>query len=136
MNLVIKESQNENQSQAPHSFFKEEVDQKYSFANDNYLDRISSSYHRYMEAATNIQNDLNSPDLEMDMNLELKKARNKRHTFLSEDGKFIYYIGVIDYLQDYNFRKMGETFFKRKIESPETKDLISAVHPNLYRNRF
>lgn len=120
----------------PHSFFKEDVDKNYPFANEKYLERNSPTYQRYMEAATNIKNDLNSPEFEKGKNLELKIARNKRHTFMSEDGKFIYYIGVIDYLQDYNLRKTGETFFKQKMQSAETKDLISAVHPNLYRNRF
>lgn len=62
--------------------------------------------------------------------------RNKRHTFLSEDGKFIYYVGIIDYLQTYNLRKTGETLLKRLTLSPENKNLISCVPPTLYRERF
>jgi hypothetical protein len=37
------------------------------------------------------------------------ESRKTRHSFMSEDGKFIYHIGIIDYLQDYNMEKMGET---------------------------
>ena len=64
------------------------------------------------------------------------KSQNKRHTYMSEDGKFIYYVGVIDYLQDYNIRKKGENFFKTLFAPSKDKDYISAVHPPLYRNRY
>ena len=35
-----------------------------------------------------------------------------RHKFLSTCGRYIYHIGIIDYLQDFNFDKKGENFLK------------------------
>ena len=52
---------------------------------------------------------------------------------MSEDGKFIYHIGIIDYLQDYNMEKMGETQFKSMIADG---NLISSVPPKQYCTRF
>ena len=42
------------------------------------------------------------------------KARfeGSRHKFLSQCGRFIYHIGIIDYLQDFNFDKKLENFLK------------------------
>ena len=42
------------------------------------------------------------------------KARfeGSRHKFLSTCGRFIYHIGIIDYLQDFNFDKKLENFLK------------------------
>ena len=40
---------------------------------------------------------------------------NQRHRFLSVDGKYIYHIGIIDYLQDFNFEKQFESTFKTLI---------------------
>jgi len=43
------------------------------------------------------------------MKLELEDHFNKntktRHTFLSRNCRFIYHLGIIDYLQDYHFEK-------------------------------
>jgi len=35
-----------------------------------------------------------------------------RHTFMSKNGRFIYHLGLIDYLQDYHFEKKVENFLK------------------------
>jgi len=35
-----------------------------------------------------------------------------RHKFLSRCGRYIYHVGIIDYLQDYNFDKKIENFLK------------------------
>ena len=50
-----------------------------------------------------------------------------------ERGDEIYYFGIIDILQQYNFRKRGENLIKGF--SYDTTQ-ISAVHPNLYASRF
>ena len=60
-------------------------------------------------------------------------GRKSRHTFMSEDGKYIYHLGVIDYLQDFNFEKWGENKFKSLINDG---NLISAVPPDQYLKRF
>lgn len=47
---------------------------------------------------------------------EMKAIRNRfegnRHKFLSKCGRYIYHIGIIDYLQDFNFDKKLENFLK------------------------
>ena len=40
------------------------------------------------------------------------KVKHTRHNFMSEDGMYLYFIGVIDYLQEYLWYKEGETKWK------------------------
>ena len=63
---------------------------------------------------------------------------NNRHTFLSKNCKFIYHLGIIDYLQDYHMEKQAENFLKETIlgRSSEKDGEISAVHPSRYAPRF
>lgn len=35
-----------------------------------------------------------------------------RHKYISENGRFIYHIAIIDYLQEYNLEKKAENFIK------------------------
>ena len=44
-----------------------------------------------------------------------------------------YFVGVIDILQQYNSRKIAETFFKGLRHN---RKQISAVHPTFYGDRF
>lgn len=62
------------------------------------------------------------------------KETKTRYKFLSADGKMIYHIGVIDYLQDYNWDKWAENILKEKLQ--HKGNLISAVHPKRYAPRF
>lgn len=58
-----------------------------------------------------------------------------RHRYISSCGKYIYHLALIDYLQEFNFEKRGESKLKIWVlRRPAT--LISAVEPNLYRERF
>lgn len=57
----------------------------------------------------------------------------KRHVFMSDDGMYLYYVGIIDYLQEYNWNKKGENFLKGFIDDPTQ---ISAVPPDKYGKRF
>jgi 1-phosphatidylinositol-4-phosphate 5-kinase len=50
-----------------------------------------------------------------------------------ERGDEIYYVGIIDILQQYNVRKRGENLMK-SITHDSTQ--ISSVHPQLYASRF
>lgn len=51
--------------------------------------------------------------------------------------KWVYHIGVIDYLQDYHFEKQAENFLKEKVLQRGSMDNeISAVHPIRYAPRF
>lgn len=57
----------------------------------------------------------------------------RRHTFVSDDGMYLYFVGIIDYLQDYNFGKKGENALKGLIDDAT---MISAVHPKPYAERY
>jgi len=46
---------------------------------------------------------------------------------------FVYFLGIIDILQQYNTRKIAETFFKGLRHN---RKQISSVHPNFYGDRF
>lgn len=48
------------------------------------------------------------------------------------DGKHIYHVGIIDYLQDYSLTKKLENFTKRQFYG----NMISAVPPKDYALRF
>ena len=60
------------------------------------------------------------------------KKRN-RHQFMSSDGKYIYHVGIIDYLQLFNFGKTVEHYWKDRFTK---KYLVSAVPPGPYATRF
>ena len=63
-----------------------------------------------------------------------EKFEGSRHKFLSTCGRYIYHIGLIDYLQDFNFDKKGENLLKQRILGKG--EGISAVHPRKYADRF
>lgn len=63
------------------------------------------------------------------------KSEN-RHQFVSVDGKYIYHIAVIDYLQYFNWSKYGENKLKTKWGYSHNAKLISAVPPQDYCERF
>ncbi len=67
---------------------------------------------------------------------EFEQNENKsRHKYISDSGKYIYHIAIIDYLQDYNCEKRSENWIKVWLyQRPEA--LISATNPQLYMKRF
>ena len=56
-----------------------------------------------------------------------------KNYYESSDGKFIYVIGVIDYLTEYDGWKSGEAFILKFIHK---KNSVSAIHPTIYSSRF
>ena len=58
-----------------------------------------------------------------------------RHQIESFCGRQTYHMAIIDYLQQWNFEKVGEAFLKRTFKS-RPRDKISAVPPDLYQQRF
>jgi len=52
---------------------------------------------------------------------------------LSSDMECIYFVGIIDFLTPYGWKKLMETSWKRMYTEEST---LSAVNPILYRNRF
>lgn len=63
----------------------------------------------------------------------LKATRNK---IISWDKKYVYHIGIIDYLQRWNFTKQSESCFKRNFKYRSNKNLVSAINPKIYNQRF
>lgn len=94
-----------------------------SLSQDSSKDRSGSRAHsRCLSSATQ--------DLEY---LELKFV-GTRNTFLSVDGKQVYHLGIIDYLQDFNLEKTAECYAKKSINKRGAE--ISAVPPRDYAPRF
>ena len=58
-----------------------------------------------------------------------------RHKYISENGRFIYHIAIIDYLQEYNLEKKAENFIKVNFYQRD-ENKISATNPLLYMKRF
>lgn len=54
-----------------------------------------------------------------------------RHQIESHCGMKTYHIAIIDYLQQWNFDKKGESFLKRTLKG-RPRDKISCVPPELY----
>ena len=58
-----------------------------------------------------------------------------QNRYISRDGRYIYNLAIIDYLQDYNFEKRGENFIKVWFYMRDGSK-ISACDPNPYARRF
>jgi glycogen debranching enzyme len=63
------------------------------------------------------------------------KELGNRHKYISVDGRFIYHIAIIDYLQAFDMEKYAENVMKIWLYQRDGQ-LISAVHPSLYAKRF
>lgn len=64
---------------------------------------------------------------------QLLGNQGSRNCYMSADGMYLYYIGIIDYLQEYNLGKQLENKWKSIFADA---DLISSVHPNKYAQRY
>ena len=65
----------------------------------------------------------------------LDDPKYRGHVYKSNDKKFLYIIGIIDYLQIFNCKKRLENFFKGIYYGKE-KNMISAVESHYYGDRF
>jgi len=65
----------------------------------------------------------------------VEESIKQRHRFHSACGRYIYHIGIIDYLTEWGLPKKIEAFYKVTIMSNK-EELISAVNPDLYARRF
>jgi 1-phosphatidylinositol-4-phosphate 5-kinase len=65
----------------------------------------------------------------------LKDALHSGFAVTKVEGPSIYFMGVIDILQDYNWHKRLETWFKVSIKGSDPYGL-SCVHPVDYKDRF
>jgi len=57
-------------------------------------------------------------DLDLD-EVDNEEFADERHKYASEGGRYFYHLGVIDYLQEFNFEKKGENFLKMLINRPD-----------------
>ena len=60
---------------------------------------------------------------------------NERNAVLSKDSKELYHIGIIDFLQKWNWFKKGESCYKTQVLR-RNKGKLSAVEPDKYKQRF
>lgn len=58
-----------------------------------------------------------------------------RNLKMSIDKQEFYHLGIIDYLQAWNWNKKGEALIKTYIKGKD-KNKISAVEPTHYQKRF
>lgn len=58
-----------------------------------------------------------------------------RNEFKSYDSRFVYHIGIIDFMTTWNINKKMENFFKTSILLRE-EHLISCIEPISYQQRF
>jgi len=58
-----------------------------------------------------------------------------RRIFKSKNGKYIYFMGIIDYLQKFNIKKFLENKYKGILYKKQIQT-ISAVDPTIYSDRM
>ena len=78
-------------------------------------------------------------DYSLLVNIEKAKGahvKSHRNVFQSQDMSAIYHVGIIDFLQSYNFLKKLEYFKKKKWLNKTKTNQISCVNPDLYASRF
>ena len=76
----------------------------------------------------------NDPDYLQILNF-LGDSKYFGHVFKSKNMKYIYIVGIIDYLQEYNIRKIIENKYKKFIYGDDIIN-VSSVEPNFYAERF
>ena len=64
-----------------------------------------------------------------------EKQLGGRHKYISMDGRYIYHLAIIDYLQEFDLPKKAENFIKIWLYYREEYK-ISAVNPVMYMKRF
>ena len=117
------------------NFSNEDIQEiKKNMENDvNFLRRLSLMDYSLLFIIVDYPNKID-PDYKQIVGL-LDDPKYKGHVYESFTKEFIYIIGIIDYLQIYNFRKNMETFAKG-IYFGKEKNMISCVEPNYYGERF
>ena len=61
---------------------------------------------------------------------------HQRNFLISQDGNEFYHVGIIDFLQRYDFGKKVENTVRTAKMSPKKAVLISCVEPKKYSKRF
>jgi len=85
---------------------------------------------------TGIQNKIAQLAKDKELQSQLRDAHGEnRHLFLSEDGMYIYSVGIIDYLQTFNNEKNLEHLYKELRQHNHSMEM-SAVPSEVYAKRF
>jgi 1-phosphatidylinositol-4-phosphate 5-kinase len=58
-----------------------------------------------------------------------------RNQFTSVDKKYVFHVGIIDYLQQWNFSKKVEAWWKINFKGRDVR-YMSCVEPQTYKERF
>ena len=66
----------------------------------------------------------------------MENQRNVVITPIIDDHFHIYHLGIIDYLQDYNFSKRVEHFSKTWLRGEKMKQAVSVAPAAFYQARF
>ena len=77
---------------------------------------------------------MNHDDL-MAYKYSTENCRYKNRVFTSANGKYIYCLGIIDYLQEFNLSKFLENKYKSLLYGRQIKN-VSAVDPVIYSERM
>ena len=64
---------------------------------------------------------------------DIGELMSLKHCFVN--GRRVYHIAIIDYLQEWNFSKKGERFLKTVLLGKDAPTL-SAIEPQAYAKRF
>ena len=116
--------------------FKEDdiVEIKKNLINDiDFYKRLSLMDYSLLFIIIDFPNNID-PDYNQIMGF-LDDPKYKGHVYKSKNEKYIYIVGIIDYLQKYNFKKKMEHCIKGIIYGKE-KNMVSAVEPEYYGKRF
>jgi len=65
-----------------------------------------------------------------------KRRKKQRNVYISEDMTEAYHLGIIDFLQTYNFEKKFEYCVKSRFGTHPKTELISCTSPQRYQVRF
>jgi len=66
---------------------------------------------------------------------DIHNEKMVKRIFVSKNSKYIYCLGIIDYLQSFNMSKFLENKYKKLIFGEKIKD-VSAVDPLMYATRM
>ena len=116
--------------------FKEDdiIEIKNNLINDiNFYKRLSLMDYSLLFIIIDFPNNID-PDYNQIMGF-LDDPKYKGHVYKDKNEKYIYIVGIIDYLQKYNFKKKMEHCIKGIIYGKE-KNMVSAVEPEYYGKRF
>ena len=116
--------------------FKEEdiLEIKNNLINDiGFYKRLSLMDYSLLFIIIDFPNNID-PDYNQIMGF-LDDPKYKGHVYKSGNEKYIYIVGIIDYLQKYNFKKKMEHCIKGIVYGKE-KNMVSAVEPEYYGKRF